>query len=262
MKTLLIALLLIFTHSTGFAIINFQEHMLDNKEGFKLGANGTLSQRKTLTELLIYGIDGFIRFKSNKHFILAVGSYHFGKSVSNSQATRIINNNAFHLRYKYQLMDKLGIEIFAQREFNEFLRFENRILLGVGPRFTIIKSKEVDLNIGTAYMFEFDEFTQELSSKTFSDSGKKTKTNRLASYLSLHIAINESLKLFSTLFYQPAFDDFSNYRLLSENILIIDISKIVFLKLSYILTYDSIPAETVGNKSTRLFIGPGIKLNF
>ncbi len=262
MKTLMITLLMIFIHSTGFAIINFQEHMLDKKDGFKLGINGTLSQRKTLTELIIYGLDGFIKFKANKHFILVVGSYHFGESTSNNQTNRIINNNAFHIRYKYQIINKLGIEIFAQREFNEFLRFENRILLGVGPRFTILESKTLDLNLGTAYMFEFNEFTQELSSKTFSDSGKKTNTSRLASYLSLHIAINESLKLFSTLFYQPAFEDFSNYRLLSENILIIDISKIVFLKLSYILTYDSIPAETVGNKSTKLFIGPGIKLSF
>ncbi len=262
MKTLIITLLLISIHSLGFAIINFQEHMLDEKDGFKLGANGSFRQTETLTKFIVYGVDGFIRFKSNNHFILAVGSYHFGESTVRGLTRRAINNNSFHLRYKYQLTSWLGLEIFSQREFNEFLRFENRFLLGVGPRFTIIKSDKVNLNIGTAYMYEFNEFVSDTAFQTFSDSGKKTNTHRSSSYLSIHVGLASNLKLFSSLFYQPAFKDFSNYRLLFDNSLFVMISKIVFLKISYILTYDSIPPETVANKSIRFFIGPGIKLNF
>ena len=129
-------------------------------------------------------------------------------NLARSQAQDFRNSWFFHLRYNQKLSELWRIEGFLQSQNNELLSINARNLAGAGIRLKFISTLNVKAYLGNSYMYEVEE----------SDAFNLTFYNhRNSSYLSLSVRLAEGkLDLTNTLYYQPLYRDFSNYRILQQ----------------------------------------------
>ena len=83
---------------------------------------------------------------------------------------------------------------------------------------------------------------------------------RVNSYLNYVQQLNHSVRVLSTTYYQPAVDDFSDYRLLEEATLSVTMTDTLSLNLSLNLSHDSKPPQSV--KKTDTTYSTGIEYSF
>jgi hypothetical protein len=151
--------------------------------------------------------------------------------------------NAFmaHLRYNYALTEAVWLEVFAQYEFNEFLLLDRRLVTGIGPRLGLLKGKHGLIVLGTAAMVE----EERLNSELVSESEAVQRINmRSSSYLSGTWRPKDGISWTTTVYMQPRFDQFSDYRLLAETGLSLSISKRFSFTADVRYKLDSQPPET------------------
>ncbi|MCE2612419.1 DUF481 domain-containing protein [Flavobacteriaceae bacterium D16] len=129
-------------------------------------------------------------------------------NLARSRAEDFRNSWFFHLRYNRKLTDLFRLEGFVQSQHNQLLSINSRNLLGAGVRLKFISTPEVKAYFGNSYMYEIEE------SDAF---GLKLYNHRNSSYLSLSVSLAEGkLDLTNTLYYQPLYRDFGNYRILQQ----------------------------------------------
>ena len=171
------------------------------------------------------------------------------------------NGNAFadqalaHLRHVITTGDLLQIELFTQFDNNKKRLLEARVLLGGGLRFRILNTEHFVFRLGTAYMFENERY--DLPSNSVHPN--TTSLNRFSSYVTFRYKLNKLLSFISTTYYQPNITDFIDYKLFSENVLIIDTGEILDLFLRFNLRFDSRPPDTVKDFDTFSRIGFSFK---
>ena len=141
------------------------------------------------------------------------------------------DNNGFqHLRYNVSVKPWLTYELFGQVQYNEAVFLKLRALAGTGFRFTLFERDAKGIYFGTLYMYEYDE--ESVSDKIHRD-------HRSSSYLSINTNVGKNAKLLSTTYYQPLFNDFTDYRLSSETSFNIKLFKQLTYKISYTFGFDS-----------------------
>ncbi|NJO87618.1 MAG: DUF481 domain-containing protein [Chloroflexia bacterium] len=86
-------------------------------------------------------------------------------------------------------------------------------------------------------MYEYEQRSDSLRTKL--------EFARMASYVSLSWDIRENLNFKNITYYQPAFTDFSNYRISSETSLGLKISDALTFKVAFQTTYNSNPPEGI-----------------
>ncbi|NND52919.1 MAG: DUF481 domain-containing protein [Flavobacteriaceae bacterium] len=149
---------------------------------------------------------------NNKLFFLA--NYNLNRSEGQD-----FNNKWFlHLRYNKEIPNfpskdiRIRLEGFLQTQKNDLLSINERSVLGAGIRLKLVEDMEgknsFHLYIGSAYMYEI-EHTNSLNLDTYN--------HRNSSYLTANFDFGEDkLQLVNTIYYQPLFQDFQNYRLAEE----------------------------------------------
>jgi putative salt-induced outer membrane protein YdiY len=79
--------------------------------------------------------------------------------------------------------------------------------------------------------------------------------HRWSNYLSVYWQIRTELQLGGVIYFQPRFDDFSDYRALSEQNLTIALADFLALTVNFKIRYDSDPADTVLHTDTATDFG-------
>jgi hypothetical protein len=188
------------------------------------------------------GLTTAFRLKDPSTIYFFTGSYNLAKS----KLQDFQNSWFFHLRYNKKLgnvkKEKFGLfrlEAFLQNQNNELQTINSRNLIGVGIRYKfidypqkrkdsfrlfhgygIIKQvestsnkdfKEFKLNslkayFGNSYMYEIEKVNS---------SQQKFYNHRNSSYLSVSLDFTK-LELVNTIYFQPLYTDFSNYRILEQ----------------------------------------------
>ena len=133
----------------------------------------------------------------------------------------------------------IGVELFTQIQQDEFKSLEVRQLNGGGLRSELIKNKNLTLSLGSGAMLDYEIIKDKESSMLL----------RSTSYLTfLKTFENNKKSMFMfTVYYQPLFDDFSDYRInLEGNIqtVLID-SWNIFIDNSINFMYDTKPPEGI-----------------
>ncbi len=177
-----------------------------------------------------------------KDLVLVIGHLNFGRRVLD----RYINNGFAHVRWTRMWSPRLGTEAFAQSQYNEFLRLTQRWLLGAGVRAEVFDSSWAEVTIGSAPMLEIEDVNDDLGVDV-----PHTEVMRWSNYLSLKLYLEDpEVTLVNTVYIQPRFADFSDYRFLSEG----EVSVTVTDALSFVTTvsilYDSRPPPTVKRLDT------------
>lgn len=227
------------------------------------------------------------QFKSKdlNQIYLFLGDYR----VLRSEGQSIQNSWYFHFRFNYKL-DKLfkskmvRLEAFAQHQYNEKLIINYRNLAGVGLRFKLNTSKNEKNNktirkynketieynktnpdralkilnpvlrfyFGLAYMYEEEK----------SDSfDKKFNNNRSSSYLSFNYTFaNGSATLLNTIYYQPLFNDFGDYRISEDFQISFKLTKSLDINGNYSYYFDSVTPQGEYDTSSNFSLGLGLTL--
>jgi hypothetical protein len=160
--------------------------------------------RGNVDKLALSG-SGLAGVRVHGHLVLlnATGDY----TQFNQQ--RVVEKAFAHLRYNAQIESWLWWELFAQAERDAFRSIRDRELMGTGPRVGW-RGKAHGLFLGTAWMLENTRRDRPLPG----ESGGQYLVNRWSSYLSARDRLGEQISFGATLYLQPRFADFDDYRAL------------------------------------------------
>ena len=161
----------------------------------------------------------------------AIVEYEFKRA--NNQKTK--NKGFIHLRSIRQLnRDKIMAEAFTQLEFDQFLQLQSRFLFGMGVRSDLVQlfsdsslNKPLKLFVGIGLMHEGVHYT--------TDPEIIVRHYRSTNYISLAMTLSEHAQFGFVTYYQPALEDFDDFRFSADMNLTVDVLK--NLALSFKIRY-------------------------
>ncbi len=175
-----------------------------------------------------------------------IGDVHYG----NRNGINFVNQTFFHGRIMVPVTDYATLEVFVQKERDDFRRMRDRQLFGGNYRLALLNSPYLQVAAALGVMLENENNTIEGESCLF----------RLNSYGTGHFSL-ANFNGTTTLYFQPALSDFSNFRLLMDNSATAMIGESnVGLMMSLKVTYDHNPPETV--KPLDISLTSGLELKF
>lgn len=192
----------------------------------------------------IYAAGGNIQLqmKKDRSLLLFLTDFNFIKADDQD-----FSNSGFqHIRYNYKITDGLvRWEAFAQAQFNKIRDIKLRSLLGTGPRVKLYDSDDMRFYMAALYMYEYEERQNEQLIE---------RTDRLSSYFSYTFDVGKML-LFGTVYYQPAFADFSDFRIAYQTDLEFEVFDALDFVIRYKLLYDTRPPPGIPNTSYQISNG-------
>jgi hypothetical protein len=187
--------------------------------------------------------------KNYKHLILAAANYDFAQADKDD----FVNSMFVHLRYNYKVNPWLRWEAFMQGQTNEPLGINYRHLVGTGPRFKIRIGPHADIYIGSLAMYEYE--------RTIPPTIETKSDLRWSNYLSLNIHIPKvNGSLISTYYYQPLFKDFTDYRVMNDTRLDLNITAAWRVYTRFTFLHDSQPPTGIRRNALNLEQGFGFTL--
>lgn len=154
-----------------------------------------------------------------------------------------------HARWTAMWHERVGTDVFAQVQHNEFQRLQLRFVTGGGLRVEIVHEPVFMMWGGSGYMFEHDR----ISVPTGAPDAAETFDHRWTSYLTMRLAVLESQLLFqNTVYYQPRFDDFADFRFLEELEVMSRVGAQFLFGATLTVLYDSQPPTGVVPADLRL----------
>ncbi len=163
--------------------------------------------------------------------------------------TPFINQTFAHLRWTAMWHPRVGSDVFAQFQSNEFQRLRGRALVGFGARFEIVHEPVFMLWAGTGYMFEYNRIDVLPGATDAPESFEHRWTN----YLTMRLAVlNGQLLMQNTLYVQPRFDAVTDLRLLEEFEALAKVTDVFAFGTTVSLFFDSAPPTGVRDTDLRL----------
>ncbi len=216
---------------------------------------------------LIAGNSDLLQLKSSLRFDYRKGGNHFFLVTQYQQGRKdeqlFINKGFAHLRGVRALRPRLQVEGFLQREFNEFINLEDRQLAGGGLRIRWRQPQDpsetpppLQLNTGVGLMWERERIDTTGQASGDPVHGAVASLIRSTNYFVVQWKVDERLTLFSTTYYQVDLRRPSDYRILWEGRLGVNLTRRLSLTINLNLRYDSEPPE--GIKSYDLEITNGV----
>lgn len=239
--------------STTFAQVNIEKYNNLNtsvKSIKKVTFN--FSAKTGNTDIQELGIDARLNYKGENYYSIIVGQGSYGWK----NGTQYSNNALLHFRYLHELHKFYYPEFFSQINYDKSRLLQLRTLVGAGLRFSIISDSISNLNYGASYMFEYEK----LDLPKYSEHLNKTNDHRWNNYLSYSNIISSNSRVSFAVYYQPRFDKFNDFRILSENYIGVEISETLVLSLSFNLRYDSLPPDKIKNLDTVTITGITVNL--
>ena len=215
--------------------------------------NITLNHRRTndvtLTEFKS-NLSAQIKSKNLRHTYLVLGNYAFTQSNSATLA-----NVAFgHLRYNYKYKDWLRWEVYTQLQLNELLSLKYRFLSGAGARFKLTHGETFKAYIGVSAFYEHELVEDDIQIE-------EARNVRMSNYFSFSIKLPKKRGEFaSTTYYQPLINFWADYRITTQSLIELHITKHLSFITSVNYLFDYNPP--VGVKPSTFSINNGLKVRF
>ncbi|MBT8386746.1 MAG: DUF481 domain-containing protein [Ignavibacteria bacterium] len=240
---LLISVIILSFNNLDYAQVNTERFREDEDSiGFSgfIDLEGILATGNTDFQLISLGGRLNYNWGDDYTFLIADGGYGWENSSS------FVDQILAHLRHVITTGDLIQIELFTQFDNNKKRLLLARELLGGGLRFRILKTEHVKFRLGTAYMFETEKY--DLPENAFHH--ETTSLHRFTSYITLSFKLNKTISFISTTYYQPSIIDFNDYKLFSENALLVDAGEVFNIFIKFNLRYDSRPPDAIKDFDT------------
>ena len=226
---LLLSTLFLITYSLQAQIVNIESlRSFVDTSGFHGVENLNIDYKRNTRELLTVKNNLTLKYQKKGHTLL------FLNTLDVQLANKVVleQTSFFHLRYNYRQNKTLSYEIFAQYQRNVPLRIEPRILMGLGPRISLVSEKKLISNLGLIVMMEYDD-----------ESGNDIihRDVRFSGYLSLGYDSGKNFSWMNFLYYQPRMDYLNDYRVSLESQLKLTIIKNLGFVTTLNFKYDSFP---------------------
>ena len=250
LRLTILAFWLVFISAAHAQIVNIEKKRIsDDSTGWFGSANVNFAGSKSTKSILALSTGTLLEYKSkaNKDLWLLITEL----NLISAEKEKFSNSGFGHLRYNRKLGQAVRWEIFTQLQYNSLTRIKLRALAGTGPRFKLTQYENARFYWGVAYMYEYEEV---------SDTTLIHRDNRLSSYFSFTLAPEETVSLSSTIYAQPLFKDWSDYRISSETSLSLNISKKLKFNAVFKYAFDSVPPEDVPHNTYSF--SNGLELEF
>ncbi len=234
MRYLVAVIFVTAIHTTSFAqIVNVENLRMQSDTTGWMGNIGTgFRFEKNATKVISINVNAHVEYKTKKSLYLFLINYNLLKG--NNQT---FNDNIFyHLRYNYKINKWLRWEAFTQLQHNNVTGIQSRLLAGTGPRFKLSGGRRFALYGGAAVMYENEK------EKTVPPVIHRDLRGN--SYVSCTYKPSDNSEITGTVFYQPLFKDFSDYRVLNEISIKFRFIKHFSFTTSWYYLYDSKPATS------------------
>lgn len=190
------------------------------------------------------------QFKSKdlRKIYFLLGNY----KLIDSEEKNLQNAWFLHGRFNYQFSEVLRFESFLQGQYNQLLIVEQRNLVGAGLRVKWVNKERFTGYAGNSYMYEVE----------YSDRAGTTQYNhRNSTYFTLSYAVaSKKFSVTNTVYYQPLYRDFEDYRILEQFRLDIPLSKWLSVFTLYNYYFDSKTPLNTEEYTSNLNIGIGIRI--
>lgn len=190
-----------------------------------------------------------IDYDGNGVDFFLVGSYEFEEAND----AKVVNKGFAHFRSIISLSPKFFLELFLQKEFNQFILLEDRNLAGAGLRADIVKlfSNSIDspleIFIGTGIMFENEKHNIPIT--------PITNLFRSTNYLTIKWQINDTFSFIIINYFQFDIERFRDFRLVSDTGLNFLITQNLTFNSSVSYRFDNEPVKDVKNYDLELTNG-------
>ena len=213
--------------SSLFAQVNIEKDRISaDKDGFNVKINSSLSIISGNSELISFNLAPTGIWKMKRYQLFFLNDYE--RIVSDEHS--FVNKGFSHIRHTYIIRPNIKYELFTQAEFNKARLLDRRTLIGSGFRY-VLKAPD-GLAVGLSYMLENEKI---------SDTEEVYSRGRLSSYLHLLKKKNDLFNFENTIYYQPVWNNFSNFRIIYEGEYKIKISNSFSLLSKLMFRYDSKP---------------------
>ncbi|MFC2130058.1 DUF481 domain-containing protein [Bacteroidota bacterium] len=175
------------------------------------------------------------------------------------QGTIYKNKGHLYIASEVLLSKIVNPEFFLQKNFHEFIKLKDRYLAGVHARTNILDIKSVSdsssifiINLAPGVMWEYELID--------ADPQYDTKLWRSTNYFNIYWKLHEKMSLYTTTYYQVAFEDLNDYRLLNDFIMEFSITDNLFLSINLHYRYDNEPPPGLLDHDIEII--QGIKYKF
>lgn len=240
-------------------IVNVQPLVRDTKETeFAAELTGSASIDTGNVQLLLVHGGFFWTWKKGRHQIIHDTSVDVVFSGGFTGDDRFQEEFVTHPRYQLRIHDWLHWESYLQANTNRLKRLEFRGLVGTGPRFTLLQGDRGELAVGAHYMYEHERYHagsyaegHDRAGEDFPDNDARQNNHRISSYLTGTARLDERLSFVHTTYYQPRFTAFrDDFRLMTENRLVVDLNDRLALSLTETIVWDTDPPVSVEELDT------------
>lgn len=199
---------------------------------WQLDFGGKITQN-TRSVLALNGAVRVDQLRENAEWLL-LANY----NLVRADEDRFVNDGFGHLRFGQKFGERWMWESFGQLQYNRRLLIDFRSLLGTGARFQVQEKENWELAIGLLYMYEYNELEE---------GSIIREDNRLSSYLSTRVKLNDYVSFASTSYYQPLLSQLGESRLSSVNTLSAAINSRIAFTSSFNITYDGLLARLLAD---------------
>ncbi|MFZ2324454.1 MAG: DUF481 domain-containing protein [Ignavibacteriaceae bacterium] len=254
MKPFLIIVTLVFTttYFNLFAQINTERYRTDvDSVGFTGTADIDVTAITGNTDFQFIKVGGRLNYNWGEDYTFLVVDGGLGWD----DGKKIFNQALAHLRHVHSLNKLVQVEAFFQTDFNKKRLLNERELIGGGLRFRFLKSDHLKIRFGISYFYEHERYDVEKNSV----HRNNLFANRLSTYFTFEYEIKNDVQFVSTTYYQPQIGKWNDYKILSDNSLVVNLSSFVDLNVGLNLRFDSKPPETIKNTDTYTRFGFSFK---
>ena len=139
----------------------FRSSVDSNLFSNEIGINFNYSNGNS--EISQLGLNGRTNYKHDSYRLFLIGFYKRG-----SENSRIsISKGFLHLRGIYFSGKRISTELFVQKEFNKFIKLDDRNVIGSGIRIKWIKSSNTHFFSGLGVMSEHEKISEESNVHSF-----------------------------------------------------------------------------------------------
>ena len=236
------------------AIVNIESmHTGEPPQGYSGAVNLSVDGQSGNTDKLGVNAGARLQWHGGAVTNFAILRYTYGQTSGVEDTNKLFS----HARHIHQISDKTAYEGFIQAERNIFNRLTFRGLVGGGLRLTLAESPDKkSLHLGVGGFFSRETLVKRIGT---TDASSKN-TWRVNTYLNYVQQLNANVRVLSTTYYQPAIDDFSDYRLLEDATLSVKMTDSLSLNVSLDLAHDNKPPQSV--KKTDTTYGTAIEYSF
>jgi putative salt-induced outer membrane protein YdiY len=240
---------LLFVNSSYSQVNTEAMRRTTGEEGFTSDGSLGLSLARGNSNFLKFDASFRMDYYKKPWHIFIVTNFNRGE-----QSDTLYQNQGFvHLRFVRQFGSRIALEVFTQKEFDEFIRLKDRNLIGGGLRINILqKSRKMVLHQGIGLMRE---------NEVYDDPAEREKNLlRSTNYLSAKYHVDDRVILSFTGYYQINVKSCPDYRFLIGTQFLFQLSKNFSFRVKLNYRYDNDPPS--GIKKYDIELTNGIALTF